>query len=86
MTCKACRREHSPLVRCEVAARRSAVSDVPATNNVTDCVTDGRELSAAAGRMRRWRDAHLNENRERQRELMRKRRERERAGLRKEGA
>ena len=55
------------------------VTDV--THNVTNGVTNRRELSAAAGRMKKWREAHAEENREKQRERMRKRRAAARAGL-----
>ena len=79
--CRLCEHEHwgnQPHVFPDTPSR--VVSRSKAVSNVTNSVTNKTEVSAAARRMKKWRDAHAEENRAKQRELMRKRRERARAG------
>jgi hypothetical protein len=61
MACRACGLEHSPLMRCEVAARIAVPNVVP---------------NAEVARSAAWKKAHPEEYRRYQREYMRARRAR----------
>ena len=78
--CKLCGHEHWGLEHVWGKESRTVVS-FQSSSDVTNRVTNQRELSGAAKRMAEWRVRHLEENRARQRELMRKRRAAARAGL-----
>ena len=85
MVCLACRKEHDPLLRCEVAARLAAAASVesPVVSNAaaSNGASNRRELPAevsGAEKKQRWDREKYNEY---QRELMRKRRAAARAGF-----
>lgn len=64
--CRLCGHEHWGLEHVFAApssGRRGKAA-------VTNAVTNGRELSAGAVRAAKWREAHLEENRAKQRERM----------------
>jgi len=93
---RSCGLAHDPRLRCEVAARLSsnrADPSVVATNEfvttpaaVGNTVCNQTKGGGATGRWEKWREAHVEEYRARQREVMRKRRAAARAGFEKGGA
>lgn len=75
MACRACRRDHSPLLRCEVAARQREAMDNAKVDNaawITPVVVESRTY--------RYRDPVRR--RAQMAEVMKRYRARKRAGLR----
>ena len=80
--CRACKREHPPTMRCEVAARLAAQDVVTAVDVGENVTTDVTTPKISAGRSESERVAEWRErNRERYNAYMRRLRARKRSGF-----
>ena len=78
--CELCSSRHHPKQAHRWQPSRFQPKTVPVrpVTDVTDGVTDGREVSGAAKRMKKWREAHPEEAKAKDREAARRYRERRR--------
>ena len=68
MACKGCGEEHSPMIRCEVAARQRV------SNSVSNAKEDAAVSNPEYLRVKLWREANRDRYNASQRETMRRRR------------